>query len=214
MKKIIIIVLISILLLQLISCSSQGKLINGIPDRGTSVAIFQKNGKISEGLFIKDEQSHIIYIDRESHKAEKIESTNITKIERSFSIYDFEANKITNTDIGNEKGSSRLLGYGLGGFALGTAVGFGIGAVLASSGVPLLYPMLAGALTGTYFFGAMGHKSDKDEAIKNIRNKRFAKSKGKLQKELDETRKLIEEKKKEKEKIIKEMESKKKDKKK
>lgn len=210
MKKTITVILIFTLLLQLISCASQGKLIKGIPERGESVIIVKKNGIMLEGLFIKNDNTQYIYIDNKTHKAEKIEKSEIKRIERSSKIYDFEGNNISRTDIGNEKSNSRMLGYGTGGFAIGTAVGFGIGALLASSGVPLLYPMLAGAVTGTYYFGSMGSDSDRDEAIKNIRNERFEISKDKLQKELDETRKLIEEKKKEKEKLIKEMELKKK----
>ncbi len=59
----------------------------------------------------------------------------------------------------------------------------------------------------------MGYKSDTEVAIKSVRDKRFAKSKGKFEKELEETKKLIEAKKKEKVRLQNEIENTKKDKK-
>lgn len=213
MKRIISLILILSLLFSIIACSGQGKLIKGVPEQGQSLLIYTNSGKIYEGLFIKKDNEKLIYIDKVTHKAETLENKDITKIKTSNKFYDFEGNEITEANIGDERGYSRTLGYGVGGFTLGTAVGFGIGLILQStSAIAPIYPMILMALSGTYFFGAMGNDSDREVAIKNVRDKRFAKSKDKFDKELDDTKKLIESKKKEKERILKEIEKKKKEK--
>jgi hypothetical protein len=176
------------------------------------VVLVTRDGKSHEGLYIKSDNTQIIYIDNVTHQAEKLYPNDIRKIAKSNTIYDFEAKPITKVDINKQKRYSRTIGYTIGGFALGTGAGFGVAALLASSGVPLLYPMLAGALGGAYFFGVMGSESDREIAIKEIRDKRFAVSKQRLQKELSETRQIIEKKQKEKEKILKEIEEKKREK--
>ena len=213
MKKIISLVLIISLLFSIIACSGQGKLIKDSPQQGQSLVIYTKDGKIHEGLFIKKDEERLIFINKESHKAETIENAEISKIVESIRFYDFEGNDITESIISDERGHSRTLGYGVGGFTLGTAVGFGLGLILQStSSIAPIYPMIVMALGGTYFFGDMGNTGDREVAIKNVRDKRFAKSKDKFDKELEETKKLIKEKKKEKARLQKEIENKKKDK--
>ena len=192
MKKIISSFIIISLLFSIIACSGQGKLIKDTPEQGQSLVIYTKDGKIHEGLFIKKDDERLIFIDKDSHKAETIENTEISKIVESNRYYDFEGNEITETNISDERGHSRTLGYGVGGFTLGTAVGFGIGLILQStSSIAPIYPMIVMALGGTYFFGDMGNTSDTEVAIKEVRDKRFAKSKDKFEKELEETKNLI-----------------------
>lgn len=212
MRKIISLVLIFSLLFSVIACSGQGKLINGTPEQGESVVIYTESGQIKEGLFIKIDENQVIYIDKDTHKAETIQKGLIDHINLSDKHYDFEGNPITETDISNERGYGRTMGYGIGGFTLGTAVGFGIGLILQStSSVAPIYPMAVLALGGGYYFGSMGNSSDVDVAIKSVRDRRFAKTKDKFEKELEQTKKLIEEKKKEKERLQKEIDQKKKD---
>jgi len=213
MKRLISLVLIFSLLISIIACSGQGKLIKGTPEKGQSLIIYENSGKIYEGLFLKRDSEKLIYIDKDTHKAETIENIDISKVEKSKKNYDFEGNEITEANMSNERGYSRTLGYGIGGFTLGTAVGFGIGLILQStSSIAPIYPMIVMALGGTYFFADMGNDSDKEIAIKSVRDKRFAKSKDKFEKELEDTKKLIESKKKEKKRLKKEIEKKKKEK--
>lgn len=213
MKKTISVTLILSLLFSIVACSGQRELITGIPDQGQSLIIYTNSGKIFEGLFIKKDGEKLIYIDKDTHKAETLLNSEITKLQVSNKFYDFDGNEITEKNISDERGYSRTLGYGVGGFTLGTAVGFGIGLILQStSSIAPIYPMIAMALGGTFLFGNMGNTSDRDVAIKNVRDKRFAKSKDKFDKELENTKKLIEDKKKEKQRILEEIEKKKREK--
>jgi hypothetical protein len=213
MQKIISFILILSLLFSIIACSGQGQLIKGTPEQGQSLVIYKGDGKIYEGLFIKKDAEKLIYIDNTTHKAETLRNNEITKIISSNKFYDFEGNEITEANISYERGYSRTLGYGVGGFTLGTAAGFGLGLILQSAfSIAPIYPMIVMALGGTFVFGVMGNNSDREVAIKNVRDERFAKSKDKFDKELDDTKKLIESKKKEKERILKEIEKKKKEK--
>jgi len=177
MKRLISLVLIFSLLISIIACSGQGKLIKGTPEKGQSLIIYENSGKIYEGLFLKRDSEKLIYIDKDTHKAETIENIDISKVEKSKKNYDFEGNEITEANMSNERGYSRTLGYGIGGFTLGTAVGFGIGLILQStSSIAPIYPMIVMALGGTYFFADMGNDSDKEIAIKSVRDKRFARA--------------------------------------
>jgi len=213
MKKIISSILIITLLFSIIACSSQGQLIKGIPEQGQSVVIHTKPGQIKEGLFIKLDNEQIIYIDKDTHKAETIHNGLIDYYKIANKHYDFEGNEITDANISDERGYGRTLGYGFGGFALGTAVGFGIGLVLQStSSIAPIIPMSVIALGGATYFGIMGNSSDKEVAIKDVRDKRFVNTKDKFEKELEQTKKLIEAKKKEKERLQKEIDIKDKEK--
>jgi hypothetical protein len=212
MKKLISLILVLTLLFSIFSCSGGSKLVKDMPDQGQSLVIYTKDGKIYEGLFIKKDSEKLIFIDKDSHKAEVMKTTEISKIVESNKYYDFEGEEITEANISEERGYGRTMGYGVGGFTLGTAVGFGIGLVLQStSSVAPIIPMAILALGGTYYFADMGNSSDRQVAIKNIRDYRFAQSKDKLEKKLEDTKKLIEEKKKEKERLQKELENKKKE---
>ena len=210
MKKIISSILIITLLFSLIACSSQGQLIKGMPEQGQSVVIHTKPGQIKEGLFIKLDSEQIIYIDKDTHKAETIHNGLIDYFKIADKHYDFEGNEITDKDIGDERGYGRTFGYGVGGFALGAALGFGVGIILQKSEITApIVPMISLGLGGAYLFGDMGYKSDTEIAIKEVRDKRFTKSKDKFEKELEQTKKLIEAKKKEKERLQNEIEKKK-----
>jgi hypothetical protein len=214
MKKFISIILIITLLFSIIACSGQGKLIKDTPEQGQSLVIYTKDGKIHEGLFIKKDDERLIFIDKDSHKAETIENSDISKVIESKRYYDFEGNEITDSNISSERGYSRTAGYGVGGLFLGAAVGFGVGIILQKQEIAApLVPMVALGLGGAYFFADMGYKSDTEVAIKTVRDRRFAKSKDKFEKELEETKKLIEAKKKEKVRLQNEIENTKKDKK-
>jgi len=170
MKKLITLVLIISLVFSIIACSGQGQLIKGTPEQGQSVVIHTKSGQIKEGLFIKVDSEQIIYIDKETHKAETIHKGLIDYYKISDKHYDFEGNEITDANISDERGYGRTLGYGFGGFALGTAVGFGIGLVLQStSSIAPIIPMAVIALGGSAYFGVMGNSSDKEIAIKDVR---------------------------------------------
>lgn len=184
MKKTISLLLIFSMLFSIVACSGQGKLISGTPDQGQSLVIYKNDGKIFEGLFIKKDSEKLIYIDKNTHKAETLLNTEITKMQISNKFYDFEGNEITEGNISAERGYSRTLGYGVGGFTLGTAVGFGIGLILQStSAIAPIYPMIAMALGGTFLFGTLGNDSDREVAIKSVRDKRFANSKDKFDKD-------------------------------
>jgi len=210
MKKIISILMIISLILNLAACSGNEKLIKGSPEQGVSIVVYMNNGKILEGLSIKDDESTLIYIDNVSHKAEKLQKTDISRIQRSNTVYDFDGIPISKNEIKESKGIGKTLGYGAGGFVLGTAVGFGIGIILLSAGsIAPIYPMLACGLGGGYYFGLEGDESETEDAIKEIRDNRFEKSKEKLEKELKDTQNLIEQKELEKEKLLKEIEQKK-----
>ena len=94
MKKLISIILIFSFLFSMIACSGQGKLITDTPEQGQSLVIYTNDGKIYEGLFIKKDDERLIFIDKDSHKAETIENSEISKIIESNKYYDFEGNEI------------------------------------------------------------------------------------------------------------------------
>jgi hypothetical protein len=202
MKKIVSLIVLSSFLAQLFSCSGSRTLSLEDPPIGESVKINLITGEKLTGVLLKKEGNLITYIDSASNKPETIEVKKIRTIEHSDTVYDLEGKIITESDISKEKGVTKTLGYGLGGFVLGAAVGFGVGVIISSAEeIPLIYPMGILGLTGGIYFGLKGNKSDSEDAVDSIRRTRYLKTQAELKRQLEEEQKKLEEQEAERNKI-------------
>lgn len=210
MRKIII----SILLVGWISiqyaCNREGLINLEKPKLGESVHIIKTDGKDHEGILISKEGSKLKYVDSQSHSMNTLEIASIQTIRKSSRIYDLEANIITEEQIREAKGTGKTVGYGIAGVALGAAVGFGVGALIASQNdIPIGYSMIVLGVAGGVTMGLMGNRTDREEAIEKIRMERLASAQEELRDQLLKEQKLLDEEKKQKEKMMKELDQKK-----
>jgi hypothetical protein len=190
-------------------CSSNGVLDVNKPHLGESVRITQVDGSEQEGVIIAKQGAEIKYVDAKTHSLEIVQADRIRSLARSANIYDLEGNTIGEQEIDDTKKSGKTIGYSLAGTALGAAVGFGIGVILAgNSDVPIGYPMLICGVAGGITMGFMGHQADVDDAIGKIRQDRLANTQNELREQLLKEQQLLDEERKEKEKMIKDMEKK------
>ncbi len=124
--------------------------------------------------------------------------------------YDLEGNVITEQQIKQAKGAGKTVGYSFAGVALGAAVGFGVGVIIASqSDVPIGYSMAALGAAGGITLGLIGSRNDRDDAIEKIRQDRLATAHEELREQLLKEQKLLDEEKKRKEQMMKELDQKK-----
>ena len=192
LQKIIASILIITHFLLLSACTSSLNTLDA-PARGETVLIYMQNGKIYEGLLIDQNRSTLKYIDNKKHHLVELKLSEIKYTKTGDTIYDYEAHEITAGDIKNNKSAKKTIAYGFGGVLLGSAVGFGIGILLADMfSIPPLYPSIAGGIGGGIYFGHQGSESDRVDAIEHIREQRFEKCKLKLQSDIQKKKDLIE----------------------
>jgi hypothetical protein len=171
-----------------------------------------KSGEKREGVLLKKEKSLITLIDSSTNKPEKIDVEEIRSIEYSDKVYDLEGKIISENDISEAKGVIKTIGYGLGGFVLGAAVGFGVGVLISSQKeIALMYPMGILGLAGGIYFGTKGSGIDREDAIDEIRRERYRETQAELMKQLEQEKKKLEEQQVEREKMMQELKKKKKD---
>ena len=202
MRRLISIILIVSLLTTLYSCSGSRKISIEEPPVGQSVKIVLVDGSMREGVILKREGQEIRYVDTETHKPERLDVQKIRGIVKSNMIYDLEGKRITESEIADEKGITKTLGYGVGGFVLGAAVGFGVGVILLAQdiGKPI-YPMAVLGIGGAIYFGMRGANSDFEDAIDDIRSERYKVTQERLKKELKNEQEKLEKQKKELEQL-------------
>ena len=213
MKKLISILLVIILIIYTIGCSSNGLIAPDNPPSGASVIINLIDGTTKEGVILKKEGNSIRYVDAQTHEFENLEITNINTIKYSDKVYDLSGNLISENDISDARGIGKTFAYGLGGFALGGIIGFGAGAVVESiteESFDLLIPILAGAAAGAIVLGINGAELDREDAIVDIQRDRYKETQRDLQKQIEDDQKEIQEQQKEKEKMQKELQKSKK----
>lgn len=193
MKNVITFVLIISVVNLIIGCGSS--VINlDDPPIGESVVIKLIDGTQKEGVILKKVGTVIKYVDAQSHKPEDLDVKKIKGVVYADKVYDLEGNVITDEKISEEKSSKKTIVYGLGGFVLGAAAGFGVGALMAES-VALIYPMAALGIVGAVYFGIKGSQNARDDAIDDIRSSRYESSQAKLREKLEsEKKRLLEQK--------------------
>jgi len=210
LKTSIIFSIFCIALLQ-ISCGGTRLIDMENPNPGESVRIQFKDGSEKEGILIAKEGLVIKYVDALSHNLIGLEMEKINSLQRSSHIYDMEGNTISEEQIHEAKGSGKTIGYSFAGVALGAAVGFGVGVLIASgSDIPIGYSMAAFGLAGGIALGIHGSHSDRADAIDKIRQERLTSANAELREQLIQEQKMLEEQKKAKEKMIQELDQKKK----
>ena len=196
----------------LISCGGTRIISLDEPPIGESVEIYMISGEKREGVLLKKEGSDLTLIDSSTNKPEKIDIKNIRTIKYSDKVYDLEGKIISENDISEAKGITKTIGYGLGGFVLGTAVGFGVGVLISSQEeIALIYPMGILGLAGGIYFGIKGSGMDREDAIDEIRRERYRETQVELMKQLEQEKKKLEEQQVEREKMMQELKKKKKD---
>ena len=192
MKKILAVFLIVSIINLLVGCGPSMININN-PPVGESVRIQLIDGSQREGVILKKTDQIIKYVDTETHRPEDLDVSKIQSIIYANKVYDLEGNVISEDQISDEKAITKTMAYGFGGLVLGAAAGFGIGALIAES-VPIVYPMAGLGIVGAVYFGIKGSKSDRDDAIDEIRENRYKASQVELKKKLEaEKQRLLKE---------------------
>lgn len=199
MKSIKLLIISAISFLMFVNCSSS----RSLTDSQSSIVIHQKDGSTKEGLVIKREGEFLEYMDSQSHNKETVSISSIEKLSRSKVIYDFEANPIPDYAINEEKSMSKTLLYGGGGLVLGAAAGTGLGIAIVGAGTDLnpLISIAVLGLAGGWYFGSIGADNDYEDAVFEIRKKRYAVSKSKRDSEIEDEKRKIEESNKQKEEL-------------
>jgi hypothetical protein len=178
---------------------------------GESVQILLKDGTERQGIVIAREDTILKYVDAATHNLTPLAVDKILSLQRSLQVFDLEGDRISEEQIHAAKGWGKTVGYSFAGVALGAAVGFGVGVIIASgSDVPIAYSMAALGIAGGITLGILGNRSDRDDAIDKVRQERLNAAKDQMREQLLKEEKLLEEQKKEKEKMIKELDQKKK----
>ncbi len=194
------------------NCSENKMIKKTDPDPQASVKITLNDGSVKQGIIFKGNARQIVYVDAQSHKPDSIAVGGIQSIERLPIVYDYEANEIPEQEIKRYKSHKYMLLYGFGGLVLGGAAGWGISVAAfanKSNGATLARATIAGlGLAGAAIFGYNGSKADRLAAIPKARKARFKK----LQRVVEEEKKIRELKKK-KEELLRKIEMKKKAKK-
>ena len=182
------------------SCSSQKVLNTQNPYSQASVVIYLKDNSKKQGIVLKREGDCLIYIDSATHSKESIHYAQIQRLSEADVIYDYEANPIPKSAIAEEKGMNGQLLYGAGGLILGAAAGTGVGIALVGAGVdaPVMISTAVFGIGGAWFFGSKGSDSDYEDAVFEVRKKRYAISKQKRDKEIAEEKQKLQEQQKEK----------------
>jgi len=208
-RSIVIFLLFCFATLQL-SCSGSRLINPEKPRLGESVQIQLKDGKALEGVIVAKEESLLKYIDTATHSLETLELAKINSLQRSLQVYDLQGNVIPEQQISKTKGVGKTIGYSFAGVALGAAVGFGVGVLIASqSDVPIGYSMAGFGVAGGVIMGLIGNQNEREDAIEKIRQERLASAQDELREQLLKEQKLLDEEKKQKEKMIKELDQKK-----
>ena len=207
--KLIVLLITGLILIS--ACSTQQVLTTQNPYSQASVVIHQKSGETKEGIVLKREGDNLVYIDSKTHKKETMPYKDIQKLTESNVLYDFEANPIPGNLINEEKGIGNTLLYGGGGLILGAAAGTGLGIALVGAGVdaPVLISTAVFGAAGAWYFGSKGSDNDYEDAVFEIRKKRYAISRQKREKEIAEEKEKLLEQKKEKEKLLEQLKKKK-----
>jgi hypothetical protein len=203
MKKIVAGVLLVSIFNLMVGCSSRSAINPDVPPVGESVTIQLVDGSTREGVILKKEGEILKYIDTQSHVPEDLEIKKIRSIDYAGKVYDLEGNVISESQISDAKGMSKTLVYSFGGFILGAAAGFGIAAIVNSidADIAPIYPMLGVGIVSGLYFGSQGSKSDREDAIDDIRSERYEVTQAKLKKQLEEEKRKLLEQKNQREKI-------------
>lgn len=206
MKKIITGVLVISMFNLFLGCGGSSIRIDK-PTIGASVEIKMVDGSTRSGVILKKVGAKILYMDADSQRPEEIEEKKIKSIVKSNKVYDLQGKTITEEQISDEKSLSKTLVYGLGGFVLGAAVGFGVSVIANSQDADIapIYPMAGLGVLGAIYFGAQGAESDREDAIDLIRETRYKETQLQLRQRLEEEKKRLEEQQKKQEELKKEL---------
>jgi hypothetical protein len=209
MRKIIAGVLMVSMINLLISCGDSSLRIDD-PPIGESVEIKLVDGSSRRGVILKKEGNKLLYMDADSQKPEDLDVKKVKAIVKAGKIYDLQGKEITEAQIDEVKGSSKMWAYGLGGFVLGAAVGFGVAAIANSQDADIapIYPMAGLGVLGGVYFGIQGSESDRQDAIDEIRESRYQDTQVKLKQRLEDEKKRLQEQQKKQEELKKDIQKK------
>ncbi len=209
MRKIITGVLLISLFNIFIGCSGSSIRIDK-PPIGASVEIKMVDGSSRRGVILKKEGDKLLYMDADSQKPEYLDVKKVKAIAKADKVYDLQGKEITDEQISDAKGISKTLAYGLGGFVLGAAVGFGVAAIANSQDADIapIYPMAGLGILGGVYFGIQGSESDREDAVDEIRESRYQDSQAKLRQRLEEEKKRLKEQQKKQEELKKDLKKK------
>ncbi|HID39348.1 MAG TPA: hypothetical protein EYP36_07520 [Calditrichaeota bacterium] len=201
-RKIISLTAVLALLAQT-ACSGSRAISMDDPDPQASARIILKDGSTREGIIVKKEKNQLIYVDAKTHKAEKLDLVEISKMYESDHIYDFSAKPIPDSEVRAYKSSKKTWLYGAGGLILGLAAGFGVGLLIISSDADqtLAANIAMGTfgVAGAWIFASVGANQDFEDAVFKARKARYQVEK----RQMDKEKKKLEELKKEKERLLK-----------
>ncbi|MBD3223535.1 MAG: hypothetical protein GF313_02325 [Caldithrix sp.] len=203
------IVLLFIILVGLMSCSSNKFISPDNPESQESVRIALQDGTQREGIIINGDSEQLYYVDSETHQKEAIKFNNVKWIKKISTVYDFNGNAIPVPEIKSYKNPKNMLLYGSGGLILGATIGTAAGIGLYAADQPLMGNvsiLLFGGL-GAWFFGQKGAAEDWDEAAFKARKARYQNSKL-----IENEKQKIEELKKQKQELLEKIEGKNKEK--
>jgi len=169
-KKYVIFIYVLIISL-LFSCSAPRYLNIADIKQEASVKIYVTGGEIYEGLIVERTNSEIILVNEKDHQTHILQVNDIRRVEKSAKDYDFQANLISDAEIGQYKSSRNAWGYAIGGAALGGLFGILVGLPFwyADAGVPPYFTGGIGAISGSIFFGIRGIQKDREIAIETVR---------------------------------------------
>ena len=209
MRKIIAGVLLVSLINLFVGCGGSSIRIDK-PPIGASVEIKLVDGTSRRGVILKKEGDKLLYMDAESQRPEDLDVKKVKAIVHADKVYDLEGKEITEGQISDAKGMGKTLAYGLGGFVLGAAVGFGIAAIANSQDADIapIYPMAGLGVLGGIYFGIQGSESDREDAIDEIRESRYKNSQSKLKQRLQEEKQRLEDQQKKQEELEKDLKKK------
>jgi hypothetical protein len=186
MKSISLILLIGILLLS--ACS--GEYTKYDVERYDSVELQKTSGKSQKGIVLRNESDEITMVLASKYKKSVVGYKDISGVRKLDVIYDEFGREISAAEVNREKSYTRTVLFGLGGLAIGGALGF-LASQTSDEDASISSPeVLAGAglFAGLGVYWGLG--SDHQKAIAKVRYDR----RKELPEELKNARKAEEEK--------------------
>ncbi len=173
------------------SCAPARQLSPTDVKRYSSVKIYTAEGEVLEGILLKHKGNEMIVVSEADHKPHTIALKDIRRIERSEKIYDYYAYPISEAEIAKYKTNKNTWGYALGGAAVSGLGGIVLALPFWRAEVVSVPPYFVGgiaAVVGSIYFARKGMKKDYEQALDVVRYSRLR------QRQLEEEKRIEEEK--------------------
>ena len=193
-------------------CSSPRYLAVDKVSQDQAVKVYLSDGSVYRGIVIENTGQEMTIVSADDHQTYQVAFTQIRRIERLNTYFDYQGYPISEAEIAKYKTSRNTWGHAIGGAVIGGLVGLSVGIPiwLANDNPPPLFVGGLGVIVGSIFFGARGVKRDHQVAVETVRAVRFRDSELQAEKQNEERR--LKELQKEKQKLLKKLEEKKKQK--